>query len=495
MGETLQIQWGSLDMLLEDMVAIRDQVDSIDTYVGTHVCNAAGFDFEPFALKKLADAMGTMRGHFTTVKGTFETRYDGLREAVVTTAKDVYATDESIKFDIDKLTGEPGQGDGAGAGIEVRLKNLKDPTDVLTAPPPGEQQFPKDHDQPFQSVVTGWDDARDKINECIKWCRDHKIDIFDELPEKSLEDFIVFPLSGDYYAIQQNATACRNLSKALKDYAYNFGLLAINASAAMKGQAGLTLMAHIGLYGTVMTAVSAVVSGLAKVFDELAEMSEKIAIKVEKIIRVLAQKLFKLMKFLLKRINAAVGLFVTIKEIAEKGTAFFTDLVDDVKTVKNLIEVAFGLADDVEKWAKEQADRIDTVKQVASIVQKLPHARGRMSLSDLPKDVTDVEKSLKDLKTDFGDPEGKAFDELEGAVDEGVKEAGKTDPSVNYDDDCFPDDAPPGPVDIFGQPVEQPEWHAPMVAPQVAVPQDDVTVPKGGVTRSRTEVADRLGGR
>ena len=54
------------------------------------------------------------------------------------------------------------------------------------------------------------------------------------------------------------------------------------------------------------------------------------------------------------------GVEITVldeKEIAEKGTAFFTDLVDDVKTVKNLIEVAFGLADDVEKWAKEQADR------------------------------------------------------------------------------------------------------------------------------------------
>lgn len=482
-GDTLQIQWGSLDMLLEDMVTVKSQVEAMDSYVAEHVCSTAGFDFTPFALKPLADAMGEMRGFFSTMRTTYETRFDGLVEATRNTARDVYATDDTIKFDIDKLTGEPGQGGGSGAGIEVRLKGVNDPADHLTAPPEGEQRFPKDHDQPFQTVVTGWDDARDKVNECIRWCRDKGIDIFDELPEKSLEDFIVFPLSGDYYAIQQNASSCRNLARAFRDYAENFGLLALNAQLAMKGRAGAALTAHIGLYSAVMTSISGVIRGLATVFDELAELSEKIAIKVEKIIRVLAQKLFKLMKFLLKRINAAVGLFVTLKEIAEKGTAFFTDLVDDVKTVKNLIEVAFGLAEEVEAWAKEQADRIKTVKQVVSIARKLPHARGKMNLSDLPDNVVNVKKSLTDLKTDFGDPEGDAWDKLEEKVDEGVDEAGETDPSVHYDEDCLPD----GPINpITGQPVEPPEWHAPMVAP-VGTVKDDVRstpgVPTGGGRR------------
>lgn len=265
MGDVLQIQWGSLDMLLEDMVAIKDQVGDIDKYVDTHVCSTAGFDFEPFALKPLADAMGEMRGFFTTMKSTFETRFDGLMDATVATAKEFYATDDSIKFDIDKLTGEPGQGKGGGPGLEIRLVGLRDPADHLTAPDQGQQKFPKDHDEAFQTVVKGWDDARDKVNECIKWCRDKGIDIFKELPEKSLEDYIVFPLSGDYYAIQQNATSCRNLSKAFTDYAINFGLLAGNALAAMKGQASWALNAHIGLYSAVMTAISGVVKGLGLV--------------------------------------------------------------------------------------------------------------------------------------------------------------------------------------------------------------------------------------
>ncbi len=105
MGETLQIQWGSLDMLLEDMVTVKEQVASIDSYVGTFVCSTAGFDFTPFALKPLADAMGEMRGFFSSMRTTYETRFDGLVEATRNTAKDVYATDETIRFDIDKLTG------------------------------------------------------------------------------------------------------------------------------------------------------------------------------------------------------------------------------------------------------------------------------------------------------------------------------------------------------------------------------------------------------
>ncbi|MCD4525707.1 hypothetical protein [Nocardioides sp. cx-173] len=480
MGDVLQIQWGSLDMLLEDMVTIKEQVTDMDTYVEEHVCSTAGFDFEPFALKPLADAMGEMRGYFSTMKSTFETRFEGLQAATIMTAKHVYATDETIKFDFDKLTGEPGQGDGGGPGIEVRLVGLRDPADRLTAPEEGKQKFPKGHDEPFQEVVSGWDAARDKVNECIKWCRDHGIDIFEELPDKSLEDFIVFPLSGDYYAIQQNSSACKKLAKAFRDYAVNFGLLAGNAIQAMKGQAGSALNLHIALYGAVMTAISGVIDGLAGVFESLATMSERIAMKVEKIIRVLAQKLFKLMRFLLKRINAVIGILTTVKEIAEKGTAFFTDLVEDVKTVKNLIEVAFGLATEVEEWAREQADRIKTVKQVVRIVSKLPHARAKMNLNDLPSDTGDIEKSLKDLKTDFGDPEGTAYDDLEDKVDEGVAEAGKTDPSVYYDEDCEPDSSGPnssGPVNpLTGEPEE---WHPPMAPPSVIAPQNDVKIPQG----------------
>lgn len=462
MGDVIQIEWGQLDMLFEDMEKVRGYIGDLDGYFGDHVCNPAGFDFEPFALKPLADAMTTLRGHFTTVKDVFETRYDGLVHATALTAQEFDNRDGEVSYDFNKLLGGqvpvPQSQHGRGPGVEIRGITLSDPNDDLTAPEEGKQKYPTEHDAPFQAVNAGWDSARDKINECIRWCRDHGIDIFDELPDKSLEHFIVFPLTGDYYAIQQNASACRNFAKGLRAFGENFTQLAAKSLLAMEGRAGYGLSAHIALYRVVMIAVGAVVDGLANVFDELAEMSEKLATKVEKIIRVLGQKLLKLMKFLLKRINAAVGIFTTLKELAEKGTAFFTDLVDDVKTVARLIGLAFDLVDEVEAWANEQADRIKTAKQIAEIATKLPHARATANLGDLMKlDPKEVEKSLDELETDFGDPQGEAWDNLEGKVDEGVEEA---DPE--YAPPPNPDCLPLPPTDFLGNPITPEEWHPPM---------------------------------
>lgn len=470
MGDVIQIEWGQLDMLFEDMEKVRGYIGDLDTYFGDHVCNPAGFDFEPFALKPLADAMTSLRGFFGDVKDTFETRYDGLVHAAAVTARDFDLRDGQVSYDFSALLGgpqpAPATPPGTGPGVEIRGITLSDPNEDLKAPEEGKQRFPTEHDAPFQAVNAGWDAARDKVNECIRWCRDHGIDIFDELPEKSLEAYIVFPLTGDYYAIQQNASACRHFARGLRTFAANFAELAGKALLAMQGLAGGALAGHIGLYGVVLGAVSAVIDGLAKVFDELAEMSEKLATKVEKIIRVLGQKLLKLMKFLLKRINAAVGIFTTIKEIAEKGAAFFTDLVDDVKTVGNLIKLAFDLVDEVEAWAAEQSDRIETAKQVAAIAKKLPHARASMDLSDLAKiDPQKIERSLDALEADFGDPEGDAWDKLEGKVDEGVDEA---DPE--YAPPPNPDCLPAPPTDIFGHPIVPEEWHPPMAAPQGPAP-------------------------
>lgn len=95
--------------------------------------------------------------------------------------------------------------------------------------------------------------------------------------------------------------------------------------------------------------------------------------------------------------------------------------------------------------------------RVAAIAEKLPHARATMDLSGLKNiDTESIKTSLEELETDFGDPEGDAWDKLEGKVDEGVEEA---DPE--YAPPPNPDRLPPPPTDIFGNEITPEEWHPP----------------------------------
>jgi hypothetical protein len=297
--------------------------------------------------------------------------------------------------------------------LNVRGISVKDVAAHLDEPEGMKKQFPKEHDKKFQDVSAGWDALRDDINVCIDWCRDKGIDFVERLPNTSLEEYIVFPLSGNYYRIQANGIAAQSFSKALETWAGNFALLAAKGTAVMRGAAGTALYQHTMLYSSVTLLISGVMKGLAKVFASIAKLSEKLAIRVEKMIRVLGEKLLKLSKFILKRINAAVLIFTTLKDLAEKGTDFFKEVIDDVKTTVKIIALAFDLADDVKTWAQTEADRLATISQISDMIKQLPQARGSVSFDKLMQtDTADIKKQLNSLKEDFGDPRRRGLERL-----------------------------------------------------------------------------------
>lgn len=82
-----------------------------------------------------------------------------------------------------------------------------------------------------------------------------------------------------------------------------------------------------------------------------------------------------------------------------------------------------------------------------------------MDLGDLGKvDTESIKKSLDDLETDFGDPEGEAWNDLEAEVDKGVEEAG-LDPDDTGDsvgEDTTLEDLLLGPLEDDGTPPVEP---------------------------------------
>lgn len=438
MGETITFEWENLPMFFEDVEEVGVQVTELETYFNDQVCNKSGFAYDTCALKPLADMMDTMVGHFSTVVTTFEQRYVDFAQAVAVSAKRFDLMDGAAQYNFQKMIkdndltvdgiGEAVDWGQKGPGLNVRGISVKDVAAHLDEPEGMKKQFPKEHDKKFQDVSAGWDALRDDINVCIDWCRDKGIDFVERLPNTSLEEYIVFPLSGNYYRIQANGIAAQSFSKALETWAGNFALLAAKGTAVMRGAAGTALYQHTMLYSSVTLLISGVMKGLAKVFASIAKLSEKLAIRVEKMIRVLGEKLLKLSKFILKRINAAVLIFTTLKDLAEKGTDFFKEVIDDVKTTVKIIALAFDLADDVKTWAQTEADRLATISQISDMIKQLPQARGSVSFDKLMQtDTADIKKQLNSLKEDFGDPDGEAWNDLEKKLDSAVEESGAND--------------------------------------------------------------------
>lgn len=294
--------------------------------------------------------------------------------------------------------------------------------DSLEEPPEGSQKV-RGHDKTYGEIRDGFDSVRDACNEGIDkvngWLSQAgRSEQLPRLTEKSLDEYVVFPLSGNYYRIQQNGSACKILKTGMSTWGDNFETLGINTALAFGGSTQAAFVGQLGAYSLVMKGVGAVMSSGSAVFDSIATVSERIAIQVEKTLIEMGKRLLKLAKVVGKRfLGGWVSVAALIKDLAQHGLAVITDVVDDVKWCIAAIDKCFSLKDEVEAWAQTQADRLAAFKEIAQIVNQLPFVDIGTPLQDVEvPDLGDISDMLAGIDPDFTQSEeGEA---AEDAVDE-----------------------------------------------------------------------------
>jgi hypothetical protein len=318
-----------------------------------------------------------------------------------------------------------------------RWTDLTEVTDLLVEPEEGSQKI-KGHDRTYGEIRDGFDTVRDSCNEGIDKVNDWlsqagRSERLPRLTEKSLDDYVVFPLSGNYYRIQQNGAACKILKDGMTAWGANFGRLAVNSLLAFEGQAQTSFAAHLGAYGVVMAGVGRVMSSGSAVFDSIAVVSEKIAIRVEKMLIEMGKKLLKLSKTVGKRfLGGWASAALLIKDLAEHGLSVITDVVDDVKWCIAAIDKCFELKDEIEAWAQTQADRLDAFKEIATMVEELPGVDLDIPFQDAEvPDFDKIEEYIETIDPDFAETdEGRAAeDAIDEAGEDLVDDSGYVHPS------------------------------------------------------------------
>lgn len=314
---------------------------------------------------------------------------------------------------------------------------IEEVTDVLVEPPEGKQQV-RGHDKTYGEIRDGFDKVRDACNEGIDkvngWLSQAgRSEQLPKLTEKSLDEYVVFPLSGNYYRIQQNGAACGILKDGMSLWGDNFNTLAVNAVLAFQGQTQVSFVGQLTAYNVVMKSVGTVMASGSKVFDSIAVVSEKIAIKVEKTLIEMGKRLLKLAKVVGKRfLGGWASVALLIKDLAEHGLAVITDVVDDIKWCIAAIDKCFELKDEIETWAQTQADRLGAFKKITEMISELPSVDLSTPLEDVEMpDFDTINDTLDELDPDFGQTdEGKEAEQaVEQAGDDLVDGSGYIHPT------------------------------------------------------------------
>lgn len=233
----------------------------------------------------------------------------------------------------------------------------------LVDPPPGEARLR--HDATFGAWDRSLSALRDVVNTGIRALNEVGAGL-PLLPEGSLEELLVLPLAGDYGAIRQNAHACHQVADALGTWAGNLTRVSVAVDPRWEGLAGLAFLVRLQARALAARGVAEVVRRGSALFDEVADVSERLGVRVEELVVELGKALARLARRLLAKVGGPAGWASFAAELALRGLDAVTDIVDDVRRVLGLVDEVRDLHRSVRDWAALQQERLAVFEELVA---------------------------------------------------------------------------------------------------------------------------------
>lgn len=222
------------------------------------------------------------------------------------------------------------------------------------------------HDAEFRTLDATFGNVRDVVNVGIGALNELGFDLR-RLPEESLEELLVLPLTGDHRRIRQNADALRHVEAALVRYAANTARLAVAADPRWGGDAAAAYVLRLGVHAGVARGCAELVTAAIPVLGEVAEVAERTAVEVEELVVELVEKGRRLMARLLARVSGPLGWGVLAADVALHGVDAVADLVDDARRLLAIIDRLTAMKGEVAAWVDEQRGRLALLREVGDV--------------------------------------------------------------------------------------------------------------------------------
>jgi len=222
------------------------------------------------------------------------------------------------------------------------------------------------HDPDFVAFDRGLSAIRDTVNLGIDVLNSVGAGLR-RLPDGSLEELLVRPLTGDYVRIRQNAAATHHVRDALSTYGDNVVRLSLAVDPRWGGAAAAAYLARLQLQAAAARGVGDLVARGAVVLDEIADFSERLAVQVEDLVMELVERGRRLVTKVTTRL-VGPGWVALAAEIALTGLDAVTDIVEDVRRVLEIVDTLCDLREEVTAWVAEQRQRLEVLLAVRDAV-------------------------------------------------------------------------------------------------------------------------------
>lgn len=234
----------------------------------------------------------------------------------------------------------------------------------------------RSHDAEFEALDATLCRIRDTVNLGIDALNHAGLGLR-KLPEGSLEELLVMPLTGDYRRIRQNADATGQVRDALRTYSENAARLAVAAEPRWGGEAAAGFLLRLGGHALAARGLGLLVAEAAPLFELVADHSERLAIEVEELVMELVERGERVVRRLLARIAGPAGWAAWAAELAVKGLDAVTDIVDDVERILWIVDRLLEMKGEVADWVEQQREQLSLLLQLADLARReLPGGAG-----------------------------------------------------------------------------------------------------------------------
>jgi len=232
------------------------------------------------------------------------------------------------------------------------------------------------HDAEFEALDGTLCRIRDTINVGIETLNHAGLSLR-KLPDGSLEELLVMPLTGDYRRIRQNALATAQLRDALGTYSENAMRLSVAAEPRWGGQAAASFLLRVNGHALAARGLGLLVAEAAPLFDLVADRSERLAIEVEELVMELIERGERVVRKLLSRVSGPAGWATWAAELAVKGFDAVTDIIEDIERVLWIIDRLLKMKGEVIDWVEEQRERLSILLDLVDLARReLPGGNG-----------------------------------------------------------------------------------------------------------------------